>query len=329
MKTPNKSAFAQILAISGVNEYLFAAIQKQSGQIFERVGQSHLAHGEQIVGLCDALLEEATLTLADLDAITVDIGPGSFTGQRISLSFAKGLGLALGKPLIGLDSFSIWHGRQGPNNQNVQSPDNNGNNEDAALPLVFGAKEPCEAGAGGPVLIVIDGRKRRFYTQLRAAGAAHSGQTQKNGTDGMEVPDVYSNNAESYQMTWDLSAGQLYQTLKAQLKNLTSNPNGKSHVLRLGGPGTRLFQSELAKTAPPESCPLWQAIQAAIPPMLGSQSKTEPGIFRLLAQNMLHLAQEAHITRNYMKASDGPFYLRKSDAQEQQEQKTEPTQNRE
>ena len=84
-----------------------------------------------------------------------------------------------------------------------------------------------------------------------------------------------------------------------------------------------MFQSELAKTSPPENCPIWQAIQAAIPPILenfrGSQSAEEPGIFKLLAQNMLSLAQKAHAAKSYMKASDGPFYLRKSDAQEHRE----------
>ena len=115
MKSLN--TFAQILAISGVNEYLLIALQKRSGEILERVGQSHFAHGEQIVGVCDAILSEAALPLAALDAIAIDLGPGSFTGQRISLSFAKGLGLALGKPLVGLDSFSIWHGGHSVNSK--------------------------------------------------------------------------------------------------------------------------------------------------------------------------------------------------------------------
>ena len=310
MKTANINESSQILAISGVNEFLLAATQKRSGEIFERVGRHSLAHGEQIVGLCDALLREAGLALGELDAIAVDIGPGSFTGQRISLSFAKGLGLALGKPLIGLDSFSLWQ----PDQRAQEKPQDRAQNEPNQH------KEPS-----GPVLIVIDGRKRRFYAQLRVAAASghNSGQNQKNE---MEAQAYSGNTPKPCQIigTWDLSADRLYQMLRKQISKQIENPvqnqnpvqNTAQHSerppLRLGGPGARLFQSELAKTEPPESCPVWQALKLP---------QNAPDMFRVLAQNMLHLAQKAQASGSYMKASDGPFYLRKSDAQEQREQK--------
>ena len=54
------------------------------------------------------LLERAGRELAQADAIAVGIGPGSFTGLRVSMSLAKGLALALSVPLVGVPSLDAW-----------------------------------------------------------------------------------------------------------------------------------------------------------------------------------------------------------------------------
>jgi tRNA threonylcarbamoyl adenosine modification protein YeaZ len=53
----------------------------------------------------DALLRQAGMHTADLDALAVGIGPGSFTGVRIGLSTARGLALALGIPAAGVSTL--------------------------------------------------------------------------------------------------------------------------------------------------------------------------------------------------------------------------------
>lgn len=61
--------------------------------------------GESLMPLLEAALAEAGVTWPDLTAIGVGIGPGNFTGIRISVSAARGLALGLGIPAIGIDRF--------------------------------------------------------------------------------------------------------------------------------------------------------------------------------------------------------------------------------
>lgn len=54
------------------------------------------------------LLARAGRELVATNAIAVGIGPGSFTGLRVSMSLAKGLALALEVPLVGVPSLDAW-----------------------------------------------------------------------------------------------------------------------------------------------------------------------------------------------------------------------------
>jgi tRNA threonylcarbamoyladenosine biosynthesis protein TsaB len=56
--------------------------------------------------LTEEFLKEQNLKIADLDRLAICTGPGSFTGLRVGLSFARGLALASQKPLLGFDHFS-------------------------------------------------------------------------------------------------------------------------------------------------------------------------------------------------------------------------------
>lgn len=63
-------------------------------------------HAEALAPMVAAVMHAAGLGFAQIDRIMVTTGPGTFTGVRIGLSFAKGLGLARGIPVIGIDSLS-------------------------------------------------------------------------------------------------------------------------------------------------------------------------------------------------------------------------------
>lgn len=62
-------------------------------------------HAEALLPLINAVMAEAGLTFASLDAIAVSAGPGAFTGLRIGLAVARGLALAANRPCYGVPTL--------------------------------------------------------------------------------------------------------------------------------------------------------------------------------------------------------------------------------
>lgn len=90
-------------------------------------------HQERLGGLVRDLAAEAG-GFAGLDRIAVTVGPGSFTGLRVGLAFALGLGAALDRPVLGVTTLAALAGS-------------------------------LEAPADGPVLAAIDARRGEVYAQ--------------------------------------------------------------------------------------------------------------------------------------------------------------------
>ncbi|MEZ5716068.1 MAG: tRNA (adenosine(37)-N6)-threonylcarbamoyltransferase complex dimerization subunit type 1 TsaB [Paracoccaceae bacterium] len=82
------------------------------GAVAEEMGRGQ---AERLMPMLERLLAAHGATWRDLSGIGVGIGPGNFTGIRISVAAARGLALALGIPARGVDSFDAAAlGHDGP-----------------------------------------------------------------------------------------------------------------------------------------------------------------------------------------------------------------------
>ena len=67
-----------------------------------------MRQSEILVPSIDELLKKADLTASDLNATTLTIGPGSFTGLRLGISALKAIELAYGVPVYGISSLEAY-----------------------------------------------------------------------------------------------------------------------------------------------------------------------------------------------------------------------------
>jgi tRNA threonylcarbamoyladenosine biosynthesis protein TsaB len=97
-------------------------------------------HAEALMPLVKRVLDRSGLDFAEIDRVAVTIGPGSFTGLRVGIAAARGLGLAAKKPVVGLSTLACY-----------------------AAPLIA-------ADDSMPVVAAIDARHDQVYLQIFGPG---------------------------------------------------------------------------------------------------------------------------------------------------------------
>lgn len=65
-------------------------------------------HAEALMPMIARLRDEAALDFATLDRIAVTVGPGSFTGLRVGIAAARGIGAAAAKPVVGITTLAAF-----------------------------------------------------------------------------------------------------------------------------------------------------------------------------------------------------------------------------
>ena len=96
---------ALILCIETGTDVCSAALARDGELLSLRESDEGRDHARRIAVYVDELLAEMNLQAEDLDAVAVGRGPGSYTGLRIGVSFAKGLCYGIGKPLLSVGSL--------------------------------------------------------------------------------------------------------------------------------------------------------------------------------------------------------------------------------
>lgn len=124
----------KILALDSSGLVASVALLEDDTMVAEYTTNFKLTHSQTLLPMLDELKQRVQLELESIDAIAVAMGPGSFTGLRIGAATAKGLGLALKKPLIPIPSV------------------------DGLAYNLFGAK--------GIICPIMDARRNQVYTGL-------------------------------------------------------------------------------------------------------------------------------------------------------------------
>jgi tRNA threonylcarbamoyladenosine biosynthesis protein TsaB len=96
-----------VLAIDNSTDFLNLAIARDGRLLEERHARLPRPSSEVLPLKVAALLDDHGYGFSDLSLLVVSLGPGSFTGIRVALSFAKGVSSGLCVPLVGIPTLDL------------------------------------------------------------------------------------------------------------------------------------------------------------------------------------------------------------------------------
>jgi len=96
-----------VLAVDTATGRGSVAVVGPDGLLAEARVAAAAGHSSWLLSAAEALLRGLGLAPSAVDAFAVTTGPGSFTGLRVGLSSVQGLGLASGRPCVGLSTLDV------------------------------------------------------------------------------------------------------------------------------------------------------------------------------------------------------------------------------
>lgn len=96
---------AYLLALETATKVCSVALFKEEKLLLVKEQDGAYSHAENLAVFVEDVLKEAGVDINELSAVAISKGPGSYTGLRIGVSFAKGLCYSLALPLIAIDTL--------------------------------------------------------------------------------------------------------------------------------------------------------------------------------------------------------------------------------
>ncbi|QBF33609.1 tRNA (adenosine(37)-N6)-threonylcarbamoyltransferase complex dimerization subunit type 1 TsaB [Thalassococcus sp. S3] len=130
-----------ILAFDTSAAHCAAALM--SGDTLLATDKGDMARGqaEHLMPMLQTMLKTQQRDWTDIDLIAVGVGPGNFTGIRISVAAARGLALGLGIPTMAVSTFEVMRGPTSPHDKAPQLVSIKGSRDSLYLQL-FGGGHP-------------------------------------------------------------------------------------------------------------------------------------------------------------------------------------------
>ena len=129
---------------------------RTSSSYEERKIIGNFSHSENLLGEIKSMTKRAGIELKDLELLICTKGPGSFTGLRVGMAGLKGISLASSAPLVSVPTLSV-------------------------------IDESVKSLWKGPVLSVIDAKKKKFYFRLTLGGEVLISDRDGNPSDIIET----------------------------------------------------------------------------------------------------------------------------------------------
>ena len=97
----------KVLGIDTVTRVGSIAVVEDGKIITEQIIDTHLQHAARLISTIDNVIGSSGMDISDIEAIAIDVGPGSFTGIRVGIASALGLAQLNNKSLVGLCSLEL------------------------------------------------------------------------------------------------------------------------------------------------------------------------------------------------------------------------------